>query len=68
MIKNLGSNSNPWYIKATIKTSTQATQIVLQDRVKVVNGVAVFETLGLSDVTRSFTVEYSFDTAIALTA
>ena len=68
MIKKLGSSGNPWYIKATIKTSTQATQIVLQDRIKVVNGVAVFETLGLSDITKSFTVEYSFDTPTALSA
>ena len=60
-MKNLGTSSDPWYIKATIKQTTTSNKIITDtEKVKVVNGQAKFVSLGFTNIEDSVTVEFSF--------
>ena len=66
MVPNLGSSGNSWYIKASVKQSSGPVNVILQEKAKVIDGVAKFENLGLSHTVDSFSIEFSFDTPSSL--
>ena len=60
-MKNLGTSSDPWYIKATIKQTKTSNKIITDtERVKVENGQAKFVSLGFTNLEDNVKVEFSF--------
>lgn len=60
-MKNLGTSSDPWYIKATVKQTTTSNKIITNtEKVKVQNGQAKFESLGFTNIEDNVKVEFSF--------
>lgn len=69
MIKNLGTSSDPWYIKATVTTTTTSNQIITDtEKVKVENGQAKFVSLGFTNIEDNVKVTFSFITPATINA
>ena len=55
----LGTAQYPWVIEATLNYSSNShAHLILQTDANVVNGYAIFTTLGISEITDSFVISY----------